>query len=46
MDARIHSEHVQVIKCDISPKLVKTSKDVKNESISEKIQSKYLWSHF
>jgi hypothetical protein len=36
LDAKVHSEHVKVIRSDIGTKLVQKCRDVENEPISRK----------
>jgi hypothetical protein len=38
LDARVHSEHAKVIRCDIRPESVEKYRDAENGTISEKIQ--------
>jgi hypothetical protein len=38
VDEEVHFEHAQVIRCDISPRLVERSTNIENVIISEKIQ--------
>jgi hypothetical protein len=36
VDAESHSEHAQVMRCDIKPGSVEKSRDVENDTISRK----------
>jgi hypothetical protein len=46
MHARAHSEHVQIIRCDIKLEPVVKCRDAKNVMISEKIVRVCFWTHF
>jgi hypothetical protein len=41
VEVAVHSEHVQVIRCEIKPGSIERFRDLKDETISEKIRRVY-----